>query len=83
MFPLKTYKICIYFIKILKISSHMHLFKRWSKYAFAYASMQKHNHPKPSYNMLSKAVFLNSWVENHFLLAGIYVWFAKTCVLVL
>jgi hypothetical protein len=28
----------------------MHLFKKWSKYAFAYASMQMHNYPKPSYN---------------------------------
>jgi len=27
----------------------MHLFKKWSKYAFAYASMQMHNYPKPSY----------------------------------
>jgi len=25
----------------------MHLFKKWSKYAFAYASMQMHNYPKP------------------------------------
>jgi len=28
----------------------MHLFKKWSKYAFAYASMQMHNYPKPIYN---------------------------------
>ena len=28
----------------------MHLFKKWSKYAFAYASMQMHNYPKPSYD---------------------------------
>ena len=27
----------------------MHLFKKWSKYAFAYASMQMHNYPKPSH----------------------------------
>jgi len=26
----------------------MHLFKKWLKYAFAYASMQMHNYPKPS-----------------------------------
>jgi len=26
----------------------MQLFKKWSKYAFAYASMQMHNYPKPS-----------------------------------
>jgi len=29
---------------------YMHLFKKWSKYAFAYASMQMHNYPKPSHN---------------------------------
>jgi len=28
----------------------MHLFKKWSKYAFAYATMQMHNYPKPNYN---------------------------------
>jgi hypothetical protein len=28
--------------------SYMHLFKKWSKNAFAYASMQMHNYPKPS-----------------------------------
>ena len=28
----------------------MHLCKKWLKYAFAYASMQMHNYPKPSYN---------------------------------
>jgi len=47
MFSLKTSKICIYYLKILKICSYMHLFKKWSKYAFAYASMQMHNYPKP------------------------------------
>ena len=26
----------------------MHLCKKWSKYAFAYASMQMHNYPKPT-----------------------------------
>jgi len=26
----------------------MNLFKKWSNYAFAYASMQMHNYPKPS-----------------------------------
>jgi len=26
----------------------MHLFKKWSKYAFAYATMQMHNYPKPT-----------------------------------
>ncbi len=30
----------------------MHLFKKWAKYAFAYASMQMHNYPKPSNNYL-------------------------------
>ncbi len=49
-FFLKNSKICIYYIKILKICSYMHLFKKWSKYAFAYASMQMHNYPKPSYS---------------------------------
>jgi len=34
----------------LNCQRHMHLFKKWSKYAFAYASMQMHNYPKPSYN---------------------------------
>ncbi len=29
---------------------NMHLYKKWSKYAFAYAHMQMHNYPKPSYN---------------------------------
>ncbi len=29
----------------------MHLFKKWSKYAFAYTSMQMHNYPKPSNNL--------------------------------
>jgi len=47
-FSLKISKICIYFLKIPKICSYMHLFKKWSKYAFAYASMQMHNYPKPS-----------------------------------
>ena len=28
----------------------MHLLKKWSKYAFAYASMQMHNYPKPTYD---------------------------------
>ncbi len=27
---------------------YMHLLKKWSKYAFAYAHMQMHNYPKPS-----------------------------------
>ncbi len=27
----------------------MHLYEKWSKYAFAYAHMQMHNYPKPSY----------------------------------
>ena len=26
----------------------MHLYKKWPKYAFAYASMQMQNYPKPS-----------------------------------
>jgi len=34
MFSLKTSKICIYYFKIPKICSFMHLFKKWSKYAF-------------------------------------------------
>jgi hypothetical protein len=25
----------------------MHLYKKWPKYAFAYAHMQMHNYPKP------------------------------------
>jgi hypothetical protein len=50
-FSLKTSKICIYYIKILKICIYMHLFKKWSKYAFAYASMQMHNYPKPTYHI--------------------------------
>jgi len=29
----------------------MHLFKKWSKYAFAYASMQMHNYPKHNYKI--------------------------------
>ena len=28
----------------------MHLCKKWLKYAFAYASMQMHNYPKPNNN---------------------------------
>ena len=28
----------------------MHLFRKYLKYAFAYAPMQMHNYPKPSYN---------------------------------
>jgi hypothetical protein len=28
----------------------MHLYEKWSKYAFANAQMQMHNYPKPSYN---------------------------------
>jgi len=47
MFSLKNSKICTFFLKILKICSYMHLFKKWLKYAFAYASMQMHNYPKP------------------------------------
>jgi len=31
-FFLKTSKISIYYLKILKICSYMHLFKKWSKY---------------------------------------------------
>jgi len=27
----------------------MHLFAKWSKYAFAYARMHMHNYPKPIY----------------------------------
>ena len=27
----------------------MHLYPKWPKYAFAYAHMQMHNYPKPSY----------------------------------
>ncbi len=30
----------------------MQLFKYWSKYAFAYASMQMHNYPKPNNDQL-------------------------------
>ena len=26
----------------------MHLYKKWPKYAFAYASMQMHNYPEPT-----------------------------------
>jgi hypothetical protein len=26
----------------------MHLYEKWSKYAFAYAHMQMHNYPKPN-----------------------------------
>ncbi len=50
MVSLKTSKICIYYFKIPKICSFIHLLKKWSKYAFAYASMQMHNYPKPTYN---------------------------------
>jgi len=46
-FSLKNSKICIYYLKILKICSYIHLFKKWSKHAFSYASMQMHNYPKP------------------------------------
>jgi len=53
MFSLETSKICTYYLKILKICSYMDLFKKWSKYAFAYASMQMHNYPKPSNNQTS------------------------------
>ena len=28
----------------------MHLYQKWPKYAFAYAHMQMHNYPKPSYS---------------------------------
>ena len=30
----------------------MHLWKKWSKYALAYASMQMHNYPKPTDNVI-------------------------------
>ncbi len=30
----------------------MHLFKKWPKYAFAYASMQMYKYPKPSDDLL-------------------------------
>ena len=29
----------------------MHLFQKYPKYAFAYASMQMHNYPKPIQNL--------------------------------
>ncbi len=31
----------------------MHLYEKWSKYAFAYAHMQMHNYPKPSDDYLN------------------------------
>jgi len=34
----------------------MHLFKKWSKYAFAYASMQMHNYPKPTHYVQAQTV---------------------------
>ncbi len=39
----------------------MHLFKKWSKYAFAYVSMQMHNYPKPNYQFgpQKTAFFIN------------------------
>jgi len=50
MFWIKITKICIYMLKRLKICTYMHLFQKYPKYAFAYASMQMHNYPDPSYN---------------------------------
>ena len=32
----------------------MHIFRKYLKYAFAYAPMQMHNYPKPSYYLISK-----------------------------
>ena len=34
----------------------MHLYKKWPKYAVAYASMQMHNYPKPNYYNFKKLV---------------------------
>ncbi len=60
MFSIKTSKICTYYLKILKICSYVHLFKKWSKYAFAYASMQMHNYPKPSDNTNTMIILTSS-----------------------
>jgi hypothetical protein len=30
----------------------MHLYEKWSKYAFAYVHMQMHNYPKPIDNII-------------------------------
>jgi len=38
----------------------MHLFKKWSEYAFIYSSMQMHNYPKPNYDL--------SFVQIHYAL---------------
>ncbi len=40
----------------------MHLFKKWSKYAFGYASMQMHNYPKPNYNIPGEKYFFRKYV---------------------
>ncbi len=37
----------------------MHLFKKYSKYAFAYASMQMHNYPKPNEHFMRNKLFRN------------------------
>jgi len=47
-------------LKNSKICSYMHLFKKWSKYAFAYESMQMHNYPKPIDHNKRLPVFLLS-----------------------
>jgi len=41
----------------------MHLFKKWSKYAFAYASMQMHNYPKPIHYSLEQC--FSTWVPRN------------------
>ncbi len=41
----------------------MHLFKKWSKYAFTYASMQMHKYPKPSNQTYSQNVNEMKWSQ--------------------
>jgi hypothetical protein len=42
----------------------MHLYEKWSKYAFAYAHMQMHNYPKPSDHIKQLAVYIKSVFKN-------------------
>ncbi len=46
---------------------YMHLYNKWLKYAFAYAHMQMHNYPKPTYNDYGRTRFKyyisNTYIE--------------------
>ena len=52
----------------------MHLFQKLPKYAFAYADMQMHNYPKPTYDFSRSSVGLQMFVKIHRIDQNVYTY---------